>query len=395
MSRRACAPSSDDLTFFFDPWHAPLAEAARALAMEPWPEEDHDPHAVAKRLAGAGLLRACVPASVGGLAASDPDAIDVRAVCLVREALGWGSGLLDTVFAMQGLGSYPIVLAGTAAQREEFLPAVPRGESLAAFAITEPEAGTDVSALATTARRDGDGWVLDGEKTFISNAGVAGHYVVFANADPALGRRGITAFLVRPGDPGFAFRGVIPMMADHPIGAIAFEGCRVSDGRRLGAVGDGFRIAMSTLDAFRSTVGAAALGMARRALDESIDRVSKRRQFGKVLAEFQTVQGYLADMATELDAARLLVYRAAWAKDRGAARVTLEASMGKMFATEAAQRVIDRAVQLHGGTGVVRGVAVERLYREVRALRIYEGTTEIQRLVIAGQLLPKGAKGGA
>ena len=395
MSRRACAPSSDDLTFFFDPWHAPLAEAARSLAMAPWPEGEEDPHAVAKQLAAAGLLRACVPASVGGLAARDPDAIDVRAVCLVREALGWGSGLLDTTFAMQGLGSYPIVLAGTAAQREEFLPAVLRGDSLAAFAITEPEAGTDVSALSTVARRDGGGWVLDGEKTFISNAGVAGHYVVFANADPSQGRRGITAFLVRPGDPGFVFKGAIPMMADHPIGTIGFEACRLGDERRLGAVGDGFRIAMSTLDAFRSTVGAAALGMARRALDESLDRVTKRRQFGKAIAEFQTVQGYLADMATELDAARLLVFRAAWAKDRGAPRVTLEASMGKMFATEAAQRVIDRAVQLHGGTGVVRGVAVERLYREVRALRIYEGTTEIQRLVIAGQLLPKGAKGEA
>ena len=395
MTRRVCAPSSDDLTFFFDEWHAPLVETARSLAMESWPEGQEDPHAVARRLASAGLLRACVPASVGGLAARDPDAIDVRAVCLIREALGWGSGLLDTVFAMQGLGSYPIVLAGTAAQREEFLPAVLRGESLAAFAITEPEAGTDVSALATVARRDGDGWVLDGEKTFISNAGVAGHYVVFANADPARGRRGITGFLVRPSDPGFVFKGSIPMMADHPIGTIAFEGCRVGDDRRLGAVGDGFRIALSTLDAFRSTVGAAALGMARRALDESLDRVTKRRQFGKAIAEFQTVQGYLADMATELDAARLLVYRAAWMKDQGAPRVTLEAAMAKMFATEAAQRVIDRAVQLHGGMGVVRGVAVERLYREVRALRIYEGTTEIQRLVIAGQLLPKGAKGEA
>lgn len=390
MTRRACAPSSDDLTFFFDDWHAPLAETARSLAMEPWPEAHEDPHAVAKRLAKEGLLRAVVPASVGGLAARDPDVIDVRAVCLVREALGWGSGLLDTVFAMQGLGSYPIVLAGTPAQREEFLPPVLRGESLAAFAITEPEAGTDVSSLETVAQRDGDGWVLDGEKTFISNAGVAGHYVVFANADPSQGRKGITAFLVRPGDAGFAFKGAIPMMADHPIGTIAFQGCRLGDERRLGAVGDGFRIAMTTLDAFRSTVGAAALGMARRALDESIDRVSKRKQFGKAIGSFQTVQGYLAEMATDLDAARLLVYRAAWTKDRGAPRVTLEASMGKMFATEAAQRVIDRAVQLHGGTGVVRGVAVERLYREVRALRIYEGTTEIQRLVIAGQLLPKG-----
>ncbi len=386
---RACAPSTDDLPFFFDASHAPVAESARALAMGP-AAASHDAFALARELASAGLLRACVPSSVGGLPARDADSIDVRAVCLVREALAWGSGLLDTVFAMQGLGSFPIVLAGTAGQREEFLPPVLRGESLAAFAITEPDAGSDVASLATTARRDGDGWVLDGTKTFISNAGVAGHYVVFANADPAAGRRGITAFIVRPDDPGFVFAGELPTMAEHPLGTLTFDGLRVSDARRLGEVGDGFRIAMATLDAFRSTVGAAALGMARRALDESLARTASRRQFGKRLGEFQTVQGYLADMATELDAARLLVYRAAWMKDRGDGPVTLAASMGKMFATEAAQRIVDRAVQLHGGTGVVRGVAVERLYREVRALRIYEGTTEIQRLVIAGQLQRKG-----
>ena len=388
MGRR-CAPSTDDLTFFFHEDHAAIAEAARSLALDVVAEQ-HDAFALARELSGRGLLRACVPASMGGLVAGDPDGIDVRSVCLVREALAWGSGLLDTVFAMQGLGSHPIVLAGTPEQREEFLPPVLRGEALAAFAITEPEAGSDVASIGTTAHRDGDGWLLDGTKTFISNAGIAAHYVVFANADRAAGRRGITAFIVKPDDEGFVFRGELPMMADHPLGTIGFERCRVPDARRLGAVGDGFRIAMATLDAFRSTVGAAALGMARRALDESLERAATRRQFGKAIGEFQMVQGYLAEMATDLDAARLLVFRAAWEKDRGAPRVTLAASMGKMFATEAAQRVIDRAVQIHGGAGVVRGAAVERLYREIRALRIYEGTTEIQRLVIAAQLTRKG-----
>jgi acyl-CoA dehydrogenase len=385
--RARCGLSTDDLPFFFDAMHAPLAATARDVAMSD-AVDSHDPFALAKLFAAKGLLRACVPASEGGLAKG----VDVRAVCLVRESLGWAGGLADTVFAMQGLGSYPIVLAGTEAQRREYLPAVLAGTSLAAFAITEEEAGSDVSSMATRARRDGDGWVLDGAKTFISNAGIAGHYVVFANADPSQGRRGITAFIVRPSDAGFVFAGDIPMMAEHPIGTIRFEGCRLPGDRLLGAVGDGFKIAMGTLDVFRSTVGAAALGMARRALDEALDRTASRRQFGKALAEFQSTQGYLAEMATELDAARLLVYRAAWAKDGGAPRVSLEAAMGKMYATEAAQRIIDRALQLHGGTGVVRGNAVERLYREVRALRIYEGTTEIQRLVIATQLLAEHAK---
>ncbi len=391
MSRRRCGLSTDDLGFFFAPSHASIAEVARSLALDP-AVESHDPHALAKTMAERGLLRACVPASVGGLEARDPDSIDVRSVCLVRETLAWASGLADTTFAMQGLGSYPIVLAGTEAQKKTFLPQVASGASLAAFAITEEDAGSDVSSMATRARRDGDGWVLDGAKTFISNAGIAGHYVVFANADPSQGRKGITAFIVRPEDPGFIFERELPMMADHPLGTIRFEGCRLSGDRLLGEVGAGFKIAMSTLDVFRSTVGAAALGMARRALDEALARVTSRRQFGKALAEFQSTQGYLAEMVTELDAARLLVYRAAHAKDSGAPRVSLEASMGKMYATESAQRVIDRALQLHGGAGVVRGNAVERLYREVRALRIYEGTTEIQRLVIATQLLAEHAR---
>jgi acyl-CoA dehydrogenase len=383
-----CSLSTDDLPFFFEARHGTLATEARALALDP-ALAVHDPSSLAQLLAERGLLRACVPAAMGGLPARTPDTIDVRSICLVREALAWASGLADTVFAMQGLGSYPIVLAGTEAQRQAFLPDVLAGRSLAAFAITETDAGSDVAAMATTATRDGAGWVLDGSKTFISNAGIASHYVVFANADRTLGRKGITAFLVRPDDPGFVFEGPIPLLADHPIGTIRFDRCRLGPDRLLGAVGDGFRIAMTTLDAFRCTVGAAAVGMARRALDEALQRTRTRRQFGHALSDFQSTQGYLAEMATELDAARLLVYRAAWVKDQGAPRISLEAAMGKMYATEAAQRVIDRALQLHGGTGVIVGTPCERLYREVRALRIYEGTTEIQRLVIAGQLLAR------
>lgn len=387
MTLLRCRTSDEDLGFFFEPRHAEIAAKARAVAQGWEKGAPHDAREVAAALAAQGVLDACVPEGYGGLPARDANGVDVRSVCLAREALAWADGLADTVLAMQGLGGYPIALAGTDAQKARWLPGVRAGTSLAAFAITEHDAGSDVAAMSTLARREGGEWVLDGRKTFISNAGVAAHYVVFANADPAKGRKGISAFIVSPEDPGFVFEESLPVMADHPLGTIRFDAMRIPEERLLGRVGDGFRIAMSTLDVFRSTVGAAALGMARRALDEALARTQSRRQFGKALAEFQTVQGYLADMATELDAARLLVYRAAWAKDRGAPRVSLEASMGKMFATEAAQRVIDRALQLHGGAGVLRGSVVERLYREVRALRIYEGTTEIQRLVIASQLL--------
>jgi acyl-CoA dehydrogenase len=409
LARKRCAPSTYDLPFFFESGHHELAEQARHLALRTFgPEEEH--HAasgpapyeelgercrvLARELSAGRLLEAVVPAAYGGLPMGRHDTIDVRAVCLVREVLGWASGLAEYVFAMQGLGSYPIVLAGTDAQRNEFLPPVLAGTSLAAFAITEEEAGSDVASMRTRARREGDHYVLDGAKTFISNAGIAGHYVVFAKTALEAGSRGISAFVVRPDDPGFVFAGPLPLIAEHPIGTIRFEGMRIPASRRLGAEGEGFRIAMGTLDVFRSTVGAAALGMARRALDEALTRTTSRRQFGQAIADFQSTQGYLAEMATELDAARLLVYRAAYVKDQGSERVALEASMGKMFATEAAQRIIDRALQLHGGLGVVRGVAVERLYREIRALRIYEGTTEIQRVVIA-RLLIAGEKARA
>jgi acyl-CoA dehydrogenase len=323
----------------------------------------------------------------------------VRSLCLIRETLARTSGLADFAFAMQGLGSASIALHGSAALKRHYLPKVCAGRQVAAFALSEPEGGSDVSALRTSARRDGDDYVLDGSKTWISNAGIADHYVVFARTGEAPGAKGLSAFVVDAGTPGLAVSERIAIIAPHPLGMLTFANCRVPRGQLLGNPGDGFKIAMATLDIFRSTVGAAALGFARRALDEAVSRVGGREVFGKKLAEFQLTQAKLADMATEIDAAALLIYRAAWTRDRVAERVTREAAMAKMYATEAAQRVIDAAVQLHGGMGVVSGVPVERLYREIRALRIYEGTTEIQKLVIASQVLapptlPSPASGG-
>jgi acyl-CoA dehydrogenase len=291
------------------------------------------------------------------------------------------------MFAMQGLGSFPLAFAGSKQIKLRILPKVKSGDAIAAFAITEPEAGSDVSALQTTARRDGTGYVVDGVKTFISNAGLAEFYTVFAKTASAKGSKGISAFVVEKDSPGFSVEEKIELIAPHPIGRIRFDGCRVPAENLLGGEGEGFKIAMTTLDTFRPTVGAAAVGLAWRALDEAIGYSKLRVQFGRPLAEFQATQMKLADMATELDAARLLVHRAAWKRDTEGGRVTRESAMAKLFATEAAQRIIDTAVQIHGGTGVVRGSIVEHLYREVRALRIYEGTSEIQKLVIAGQLL--------
>jgi acyl-CoA dehydrogenase len=302
--------------------------------------------------------------------------------------LGYVSPLADSIFAVQGLGSVPIALAGSPAQRE-LLAGFRRGSHVGAFALTEPEAGSDVASLRCTARTlgagggpgDSGGFRLDGAKTFISNAGLATHYVVFATEDPAAGRGAIAAFLVEASAPGLTVE-AIPLGADHPIGRLTFSDCRIPAGARLGPAAGGFRLAMQTLDTFRVTVGAAAVGMARRALDAAVAHVRARVQFGKPLAEQQLVQAMLADMATELDAARLLVLRAAHAKDSGAARVGVDAAMAKLYATEAAQRIIDQAVQLHGGRGVVAGEVVETLYRAIRPLRIYEGTSEIQRLII-------------
>jgi acyl-CoA dehydrogenase len=374
------------MPMFFDAAHRELGQRCDELN-----DDDvalHDPPRVIPRLGELGLLGLLVPARHGGRAwGAEGNAVDVRALCVAREALAYVSPLADAIFAVQGLGSYPILLAGEADKRAEMLAEVVRGERVCAFALTEPEAGSDIGSMRTTARRERDSFVLDGEKVFISNVGIANHYVVFANADPSAGKKGISAFLVDARAEGLLTE-PIAMSVDHPLGRIALRGCRVPESALLGQVGMGLRLALGTLDVYRTSVGAAAVGMARRALDEAIARVGRRIQFGKPLADFQLTQAAIADMATELDAARLLVSRAAWEKDQEAGRRGdgVSVAMAKMFATEAAQRIIDRAVQLFGGLGVTEGCVVDRLYREIRPLRIYEGTTEIQKLIIGGAL---------
>jgi acyl-CoA dehydrogenase len=312
----------------------------------------------------------------------------VRTLCLAREILSYHNGLADFAFAMQGLGTGSITLAGSDALKARYLPRVARGEAIAAFALSEPDAGSDVAALTTAAVPDGPGHVrIDGQKTWISNGGIADHYIVFARTGEAPGARGLSAFVVDADTPGLTIADRIEVIAPHPLATIRFDGCRVADTQRVGGPGDGFRVAMATLDVFRSTVGAAALGLARRALDEALSRAATRHLFGAPLGELQMVQGALAEMATDVDAAALLVYRAAWTKDEGAPRVTREAAIAKLHATESAQEVIDKAVQIFGGLGVTKGVKVEELYREIRALRIYEGATEVQKIVIARELL--------
>jgi len=311
----------------------------------------------------------------------------LRACCLVREALAAASPLADAVFALQALGTLPIVLAGSEDLKHRWLPGVLAGTMMAAFAMTEPDAGSDIGAIATTAQRDGSEYILNGTKTLISNAGIADFYVVFASTDPSAGNKGLSAFVVPAETPGFRFVRALTLSAPHPLGDIAFDNARIPAGARLGAEGDGFRLGLGTLDRLRPTVGAAACGMAERALAEALRHAGTRRQFGAPLSANQLIQEKLARMATDLAAARLLVYRAAWEKDHGAERITLEAAMAKSFATEAAQRIVDDAVQILGGRGVLAAHPVDRLYRSVRSLRIYEGTTEIQQLVIAGQLL--------
>ena len=323
------------------------------------------------KLAEGGWLDHVVPVAFGGARPG----LDVRSLCLIRETLARHEGLADFSFAMQGLGSGPITLFGGDDLKSELLPAVRRGVKIAAFALSEPDAGSDVSAITTTAREDGGDYVLDGEMTWISNGGIADFYVVFARTGEVHGTRGLSAFVVDAEAPGIEIAERIELIAPHPLARLRFDGCRVPAARLLGAPGDGFKIAMATLDVFRSTVGAAALGFARRALDAALQRASSRQLYGAPLAELQMIQGKLADMAIAVDASALLVYRAAWDKDGGAERVTRQASMAKLYATEAAQRVIDDAVQIHGGLGVVAGHPVERLYREIRALRIYEGAS--------------------
>lgn len=319
----------------------------------------------------------------------DPAPLDVRSLCLIRETLARYEGLADFAFAMQGLGAGALSLFGSREQRQ-WLNETRAGRAVAAFALTEAKSGSDVANIDTTAEREGSEWVLNGEKTWISNGGIADVYTVFARSGDGPGAKGLSAFLVPADNPGLEVAERLEVVAPHPLARLRFNRLRVPESALIGGSGQGFKIAMSVLDVFRSTVGAAALGFARRALDETVARVQSRELFGGPLADLQLVQGHVADMATAVDAAALLVYRAAWTKDTGAPRVTREASMAKLFATEQAQDVIDRAVQLHGGDGVRRGHVVERLYREVRALRIYEGASEVQKVIIARQTLGGG-----
>jgi acyl-CoA dehydrogenase len=374
-----------ELPFFDD------AHRAQGAVLDAWMGEqqvDHGDTDAAcrewvRRLGEAGVLRACVPGAFGGAR----EALDSRALVVARETLAYHDGLADFAFAMQGLGSGAITLEGDAALQARWLPKVARGEAIAAFALSEPDAGSDVAALQCAARDDGDAWVLDGDKTWISNGGIADFYCVFARSGEAPGTRGLSAFLVPADAPGLSIAERIEVISPHPLARLRFAGCRVPKGQQLGAPGEGFKLAMRTLDIFRASVAAAALGFARRALDEAVGWSKSRRMFGATLADQQLTQATLGDMATDIEAAALLTYRAAWQRDVQGTRTTREAAMAKLTATEHAQRVIDRALQLHGGRGVQSGSVVERLYREIRALRIYEGASEVQRLIIGRETL--------
>jgi acyl-CoA dehydrogenase len=373
---------------FFDDAHRALATglgrwADTELAVPGHGDVEAACRALVRRLGDAGWLRHCVPADHGGAS----PALDSRALCIARETLAYADGLADFSFAMQGLGSGPITLAGSEMQKARWLPAVARGRAIAAFALSEPDAGSDVAALTSRVRRIGNDWVLDGTKTWISNGGIADFYCVFARVDSTKGTQGISAFVVPADTPGLGIAERIEVVAPHPLARLVFQGCRLPADALIGDEGDGFRIAMRTLDIFRASVAAAALGFARRALDEALRHVRERRMFGGMLGDLQLTQATLGEMATAIDAAALLTYRAAWARDVRRARATREAAMAKMTATESAQRVIDAAVQLFGGRGVTRGEVVECLYREIRALRIYEGATEVQKLIIAREVL--------
>ena len=375
---------------FFEERHRALAERLESWAAQHCGHVDHrNVDAVCRelvlKLGRDGWLKHSAPGD-------DPsEKIDVRTLALIRETLARHSGLADFAFAMQGLGAGPISLFGTAAQKAQWLPKTRSGAAIAAFALSEPASGSDVANISTTAQRDGDGYALDGEKTWISNGTIADLYVVFARTGEAPGAKGLSAFVVRGDNPGLLVAERIETIAPHPLARLAFKNCRVGAADLIGANGDGFKIAMATLDVFRTSVGAAALGFARRAFAETLKRAKTRELFGAPLSELQMVQGHVADMALEIDAAALLVYRAAWTKDTGAARVTREAAMAKLYATESAQRVIDAAVQIHGGDGVRAGHPVETLYREIRALRIYEGASDVQKIIITRSALSSAA----
>lgn len=380
-----------DVTFlnwpFFDEGHRRLAEeirdAAPAIADAAGVDDVAAGTRAAVRALGAGgWLRNVVPAAYGGTR----ERLDLRSLCIIRESLAYRSGLADFAFAMQGLGTGAITEYGSEAQRARYLPPVLRGEAVAAFAVSERDAGSDIAAMRATSRSDGDGFVLTGEKTWISNAGIADHYVIVCR-HPEAGERGYAAFVLDAGTAGLSISASVPVNAPHVLGTLTLDECRVPRAALIGEEGAGLRVALGTLDIFRATVGAAALGFARRALDEALAWSTERHVFGKRLTDMQLTQARLADMAVIIDAAALLIYRAAWARDNGAARITREAAMAKLYATDSAQQVIDDAIQLLGARGVVAGSTVERLSREVRALRIYEGTSEIQKIVIAGQVI--------
>lgn len=374
---------------FFDDVHRDFAARVSIFARTVLPGLPHDDVDTACRarvaaLGTAGFLKAVVPQAYGG----QGESFDVRTLCLAREILAAHDGLADFSFAMQGLGTGAITLFGSEALKQRYLPPVARGAAIAAFALSESEAGSDVAAMTTMAEPDGNDHVrITGTKTWISNGGIADHYVVFARTGEAPGARGLSAFVVDATTPGLSVTERIEVIAPHPLATLSFANCRVPVANRLGRGGDGFKVAMATLDIFRSTVGAAALGFARRALSDMLSHANARKMFGGTLGDLQLAQAAIAESIAEVDAAALLVYRAAWTKDRGAPRVTREAALAKMVATENAQRVIDRAVQLHGGLGVTKGVKVEELYREIRALRIYEGATDVQKIVIARDAL--------
>ncbi|HQU02630.1 MAG TPA: acyl-CoA dehydrogenase family protein, partial [Acetobacteraceae bacterium] len=377
---------------FFDARHTELAQQLDAWCASTLAHVDHrDTDAACRQLVRelgeGGWLRIGVPAGPDGAWGGRWPAIDSRSLCIMRETLARHDGLADFAFAMQGLGSGAISLAGSDALRMSYLPKVASGQAIAAFALSEPEAGSDVAAMACEARADGDAYVLNGRKTWISNGGIADFYCVFARTGEAPGARGISAFVVDADTAGLNIEERIDVIAPHPLATLQFDQCRVPLSHRLGDAGQGFKIAMMTLDIFRASVAAAALGFARRALHEAVARARSRRLFGGTLGDLQLTQAALGDMATEIDAAALLTYRAAWLRDVKGVRTTREAAMAKMAATESAQRVIDRALQMFGGAGVVSGAPVEKLYREIRALRIYEGATEVQKLIIARELL--------
>jgi acyl-CoA dehydrogenase len=372
---------------FFEDRHRALAAELEAWCEQHLPVDHHDVDgackALVKALGAAGFLRH---------SAIDPEGdqpLDVRSLAIIRETLARHDGLADFAFAMQGLGTGAISLFGTPEQKA-WLSKTRAGEAISAFALSEPRSGSDVANMDMTARRDGDAYVLDGEKTWISNGGIADLYCVFARTGEAPGARGISAFVVPADTPGLTIAERIDVIAPHPLARLKFENCRIPAAALIGKPGDGFKIAMSVLDVFRSTVGAAALGFARRALDETVKRARERELFGAPLGDLQMVQGHIADMALDVDAAALLIYRAAWTKDMGAPRVTREAAMAKLYATDRAQSVIDKAVQIHGGDGVRKGSIVESLYREIRALRIYEGASDVQKVVIARQVMACG-----